>query len=132
MWAAGGVFSVVAVEILPDILKNHSPVQVVLGFTLGLLTMLGIKSIAEREAGEALSVSNDRLPISLLVGIGVDVAIDGILLGIGFAAGSTEGMLLAVALSIELLSLGMATATELGNNNMSKAKSLTTILYSYI
>ena len=35
-FAAGVVFSVVAVELLPDIVKNHQPTQVVIGFTLGL------------------------------------------------------------------------------------------------
>lgn len=65
--------------------------------------------------------------MSLLVAIGVDIFIDGLLLGIGFSAGNTEGMLLAIALSVELLSLGMATATELGENKLSTQKSIITI-----
>ena len=62
--------------------------------------------------------------MSLLVAIGVDIFIDGLLLGIGFSAGVNTGMLLAVALAIELLSLGMATATELGDNNVSKRNAI--------
>jgi len=42
------------------------------------------------------------LPWGLLVAIGIDIFIDGLLLGIGFAAGAKEGTLLAIALTIEL------------------------------
>ncbi|AZA81527.1 transporter [Chryseobacterium lactis] len=127
-FAAGVVFSVVAVEILPDVIKQHKPVQVVIGFALGLITMLFIKRFAETNKKEEEGITGSKLPISLLTGIGVDIFIDGILLGIGFSAGGSAGMLLAFALAIELLSLGMATATELGNNNLSKKKSIIIII----
>lgn len=123
-FAAGVVFSVVAVEILPDVVKEHKPFQVVMGFTLGLITMLAIRKLSASKEGTEKVVVKDKLPIALLAAIGVDIFIDGLLLGIGFSAGSKEGMLLAIALSVELLSLGMATATELGDNNLTKQKSL--------
>lgn len=126
-FAAGVVFSVVAVELLPDIIKEHKPVQVIIGFALGLITMLLIKKFAETKGETEVVTSAGKLPMSLLVAIGVDIFIDGLLLGIGFSAGSTEGMLLAIALSVELLSLGMATATELGQNKLSKQKSIMVI-----
>lgn len=123
-FAAGVVFSVVAVEILPDVVKEHKPLQVVIGFTLGLVTMLVVRKVAApKESNENIILKN-KLPVALLVAIGVDIFIDGLLLGIGFSAGSKEGMLLAIALSVELLSLGMATAAELGDNNLGKQKSL--------
>ncbi|HNP24880.1 MAG TPA: hypothetical protein PKM63_22665 [Panacibacter sp.] len=127
-FAAGVVFSVVAVELLPDIVRQHKPLQVVIGFALGLVAMLLIKKFAETKKEKELMVAKNILPLGLLVGIAVDIVIDGLLLGIGFSAGSKEGMLLAVALSVELLSLGMATATELGQNNLSRQKSITVIL----
>lgn len=127
-FAAGVVFSVVAVELLPDIVKEHKPLQVIVGFTLGLITMLAIKKITEvKEQGTGITITG-KLPMSLLVAIGVDIFIDGLLLGIGFSAGNKEGMLLAVALAVELLSLGMATATELGDNQLSRQKSVKVIL----
>ena len=127
-FAAGVVFSVVAVELLPDIVKEHKPLQVIVGFTLGLITMLAIKKITEvKEQGTGIIITG-KLPMSLLVAIGVDIFIDGLLLGIGFSAGNKEGMLLAVALAVELLSLGMATATELGDNQLSRQKSVKVIL----
>lgn len=126
-FAAGVVFSVVAVELLPDIIKEHKPVQVVIGFTLGLITMLLIKKFAEVKEEKEVTGPVGKLPMGLLIAICVDIFIDGLLLGIGFSAGSTEGMLLAIALSVELLSLGMATATELGENKLGKYKSITII-----
>lgn len=126
-FAAGVVFSVVAVELLPDIVKEHKPLQVIIGFASGLIAMLVIKKFAEAKEEKEIENSIAKLPMSLLVAICVDIFIDGLLLGIGFAAGSKEGMLLAVALSVELLSLGMATATELGENKLNKRKSIITI-----
>ncbi len=128
-FAAGVVFSVVAVELLPDIVKQHKPLQVIIGFTLGLITMLMIRAYSKNaETPTKDDIRKSLLPMSLLAGIGVDIFIDGLLLGIGFSAGSKEGMLLAIALSVELLSLGMATATALGDNNLSKQKSLGIII----
>ena len=127
-FAAGVVFSVVGVEILPDIVKNHLPFMTIIGFTLGFLAMIGVRKLAEGKEKAKMVSTGAVVPWSLLTGIGVDITIDGFLLGIGFAAGNTEGILLAVALSVELLSLGMATAAELGDNHMSKKKSLMLIV----
>ena len=52
----------------------------------------------------------------------VDVLLDGFLIGIGFAAGAREGRLLTVALTIELLSLGLALALELAEYGLPKVK----------
>jgi ZIP family zinc transporter len=44
----------------------------------------------------------------MMVPIGIDLFVDGLLVGIGFAAGVSAGRLLVIALSFELLSLGLA------------------------
>lgn len=123
-FAAGVVFSVVAVEILPDIIKNHLPVMTIIGFTLGFIAMTGIKKLTEGKGILPTSEAKNIIPWALVIAIGVDILIDGLLLGIGFAAGEAEGILLAIALAIELLSLGMATATELGDNQITMKKSI--------
>ncbi len=128
-FAAGVVFSVVTVELLPDVVKEHKPLQVIVGFTLGLVTMLLVKHFAEaKEKQEPSAEVTGKLPMGLLLGIGIDILIDGLLLGIGFSAGSTEGVLLAVALSIELLSLGMAVTTELGGARFTPRRSMAVTL----
>lgn len=122
-FAAGVVFSVVAVEILPDVVKNHSTAQAIIGFVLGFIVMVGIRKFTEVDEAEEQTTLG-KLPLSLLIAISVDIFIDGLLLGIGFSAGNTEGILLAIALSVELLSLGMATATELGDKGINKKKAM--------
>ncbi|TVT36811.1 transporter [Hymenobacter setariae] len=135
-FAAGVIFSVVAVELLPDIVQHHAPYEVALGFGLGVATMLGLRYFTQRlekqteaapEAPAAVTTgtaSASPLPWGLLVAIGIDILIDGLLLGIGFAAGAKEGTLLAIALTIELLSLGLATAVELRDGGHGKGRAV--------
>ena len=107
-FAAGVVFAVVASELLPDLKHAHSPIAMALGFALGVAVMLGIRRLApesEETPGEGRG-----WPWGLLVPVGIDLLIDGLLLGIGFAAGAREGKLLAAGLAIEGVSLGIATS----------------------
>ena len=72
------MFSVVAVEILPDVVKEHEPVYVIIGFSLGLFTMLMIERFTKPKEVESAEMENDNLlPIGLLVAISVAVFIDG-------------------------------------------------------
>jgi len=132
--AAGVIFSVVAVELLPDIVQHHAPYEVAIGFGLGVATMLGLRYFTQRLEKQQATGSQipgapgaagaSPLPWGLLVAIGIDIFIDGLLLGIGFAAGAKEGTLLAIALTIELLSLGLATAVELRQGGHSKGRAV--------
>ena len=119
-FAAGVVFSVVGVELLPDILRQHNPVPVVIGFTLGIAALLALRSFGPSE--ESLKLNPGRLPGSFLFAMGVDIFIDGFLIGIGFAVGAKEGKLLAFAVMIELLSLGLATVATLTQATVSRKR----------
>lgn len=110
-FAAGVVFSVVGVELLPDILRQHRAVPVIIGFTLGIAALLMLRYVGPSE--EALKRNPGKLPAAFLFAMGIDILIDGFLIGIGFAAGAKEGKLLAFALTVELLSLGIATVVTL-------------------
>ena len=123
--AGGVVFSVVAVELLPDITEKHTPLEVAVGFALGVLVMLGIRSLGASAEGKAEHAGNS---LGLLVGIGVDVLLDGLLIGISFAAGSREGVLLTFALTVELLSLGLAVSSTLGKKGVKRSKIMLTAL----
>ncbi len=128
-FAAGVVFSVVAVELLPDIIKNHKPIEVAIGFSLGIITMLAVKFFAEKfeEKREGKQTKNN-IPMGLLVALGIDLLIDGLLLGVGFAAGNTEGILLSVALALETFSLGLAVVLAFGKSNVSKKMKMLILL----
>ncbi|WP_345951222.1 transporter [Mucilaginibacter sp. PAMB04274] len=113
-FAAGVVFSVVAVELLPDMVRLHAPLTIIIGFTMGIVFMLGVKQVTGNLEKKAVgSGKSSGLPWPALSAVGIDLLIDGILLGIGFAAGEKEGLLLAIALSLECFSLGIAIVTTI-------------------
>lgn len=121
-FAAGVVFSVVGVELLPDILREHKPIHVIIGFTLGIAALLVLRSFGPSENP---SESGPRkAPVAFLCAVGIDLLIDGFLIGIGFAAGAKEGKLLTFALTVELFSLGVATAVTLMANALPRRKSV--------
>ncbi len=139
-FAAGVVFSVVAVELLPDVMKEHNAAATSIGFALGVAVMLGIKKLTgegenksgENEPAEKIADSEinenpanepaSNVSTAMLVGIGVDILVDGFLLGIGFAAGAKQGKLLALALTVELLSLGLALASSMSEAGTPRLK----------
>ena len=110
-FAAGVVFAAAAGEVLPEIMHTGSPIPLIIGFALGVIVMLGIKRLTEHF--EQHEVSQAGQPTRLVVVVGVDLLIDGLLVGVGFAAGAKVGLLLTVALTLEILFLGLSTAAEL-------------------
>jgi ZIP family zinc transporter len=126
------VFAALSVEVLPDLLHHRSPVATAIGFTLGTACMLGVKALTGHGEGEdehaheggGAPGATGRLPWSYLAAVGIDLLIDGLLLGVGFVAAARTGKLLAVALSLELLSLGLATTARLMGEGIGRAKTL--------
>lgn len=106
-FAAGVVFAAAAGELLPDVVHEKSPIAVILGGTIGVILMLGVKALTKKSEGS----------MSLITTVGVDVLIDGLIIGIGFAAGAKEGILLTIALTIELLFLSLSVSANLSKGN---------------
>ncbi|HCT7983841.1 TPA: transporter [Serratia liquefaciens] len=101
-FTAGIVFAAAATEILPD-LKQQSPWAVLLGGAAGVLMMLLVRRLGERAQG----------PVGFVATVGVDIFIDGLVLGIAFAAGAKAGLLLMLALTLEVLFLGLSIVGDL-------------------
>ncbi len=112
--AAGVVFAAAATEILPQVLHQASPAATLLGGGLGVAVMLGLKQIEERFAGK----------LALLAAVGLDILVDGLVLGLAFIAGAKAGMLLTIALTVEVLFLGLSVTTELAEGMRSKLRVL--------
>ncbi|MCS0588306.1 ZIP family metal transporter [Massilia norwichensis] len=108
-FAAGTVFSVLAVELLPDLMHRRMPWPTLIGFSLGVALMLTLKWIGDR----AEKAEGERSTRGLVTAMGVDVGLDGTLIGLSFAAGAKQGLLLTVGLVLELLFLGVSCATSL-------------------
>lgn len=117
-FAGGVIFAVVGVELIPDILKNDHALAVTLGFGLGAAAMLAIRYMLPEGGDESGGATG--VPKAMLVGTGVDLIIDGLIIGIGIAAGAKQGLLISIALSVEAVSLGLATSATLGQRRLSR------------
>jgi ZIP family zinc transporter len=107
-FAAGVVFAAVAVELLPQLQAHDSPIAMVFGFCLGVAAMLAAKLVFEN-AG-------------IIIPVGIDLFIDGVLIALGFAAGVKGGIVLLAGLTLETLSLGLSSAPSLVRSGLSKAR----------
>ncbi|WP_436902425.1 ZIP family metal transporter [Halovenus halobia] len=105
-FAAGVVTAAVAAELLPD-LHEETPAVVVIGFAIGVATMLGVHELSKRI--EKRGVGGQYAGAAgLLITVGIDMVIDGILIGVAFLAEPDTGVIIAIALAIEVLFLGVA------------------------
>lgn len=147
-FAAGIVFAAIALELLPEIKDEREPLAAILGFAVGIGLMLVVKIAVGKfgeKAGEAERAAasenapspaiekfkraqaaqptpQNKQPTSLLITLGIDILVDGLLIGVGFAAGAKQGLMLLVALSIEALFLGLSAAVALAQIGASRAK----------
>lgn len=111
-FAAGLVFAAAASEILPDLKHQGAAIPVVVGGMIGVLVMLGVKKLGERTKGA----------FGLVAITSVDILVDGLVLGTGFAAGAKQGILLTIALTIEILFLGLSMALKLGQASVPRMR----------
>jgi zinc transporter, ZIP family len=121
-FAAGVVFAALATELLPEVMHRRLPLVTIVGFALGVIVMLGIKALTE--GLQQKSKGAGLVPISLLIALGVDIALDGVLVGVSFAAGEKQGLLLTIALTLEVLFLGVSGASALTGGGVSARKAI--------
>ena len=103
-FAAGVIFYAAAGELLPDVLHKGATWSAIVGGGAGIVAMLILRRATEHAQG----------PAGLLAASALDALIDGLVLGLGFNAGQQQGTLLAIALAIEFLFLGLSIAGAFG------------------
>lgn len=80
-FAAGVVFALVAVELVPRVMQVREPIQVAIGFVLGVIAMLLIRNWSQGMASGAAGRSMTKsVNMGLLAAIAVDIFVDGLLL----------------------------------------------------
>jgi ZIP family zinc transporter len=113
-FAAGVVFAAAAIELLPKVL-HEAPSVAIGGFAAGIAVMFGMRAVTDRlERRPSTGGRARRLPLGFAGATAVDFAIDGVILGAGFSAGPTTGLLLTIALTIEYLFVGLSLSATLG------------------
>jgi Predicted divalent heavy-metal cations transporter len=133
-FAAGVVLAALVGEVLPDLRREGNLTWASIGFAAGAALVLSLGAYGRRRdaagAGRA-AVETARsgarrpavaLPLGLLVAVGIDLLMDGLLVGLGVTLGSTQALILTVALTIEILFLGLSVATELTGAGLSRSR----------
>jgi zinc transporter, ZIP family len=125
--AAGLVFAALVGEVLPEMTSKHpSPIMITGGFALGVALMLLMRWFIEGRVKPGEIVAEN--PTTLILVIGVDILIDGFLIGIGIGLGQVQGILLTVALGIEIFFLGLSTGVGMIEAGTNRRRILTTLL----
>lgn len=130
--AAGILFAALAAELLPDLVHRRLPWVTLAGFSLGILAMLALKEVARRWEKRVSGAAEGGFPTTLLVTAGVDILLDGLLIGISFAASARQGMLVTVALTLEVLFLGVAVAAALSGPRARRQALVTSLLFGFL
>jgi zinc transporter, ZIP family len=120
--AAGLLTAIIAVDILPEVRENGEVFPVLAGFSAGSVLMLGIRRLSiylEDDKDE-----NGDVPYGMGITAGLDTFIDGAIVGAGFAVNVELGLLLIIALALELSVLTMAVASELRKADVSRKKTV--------
>ena len=125
-FAAGVVFAAVGLELLPELVTNLELLPLIIGFCAGVALMLAVRKFAEKLKGSGGTSS-------LVLAAGVDVFIDGLLIGVSFDVGLEAGIIITIALAIELLFLALSVASSLAKEGKSKLRIIiTTIILSLL
>lgn len=120
-FAAGVVFAATALELLPKE-RTEATVPVIVGFALGIALMLGLRLLE----GKAEARGGGGLPSGLLLVTALDFTIDGLVLGMAFAAGEKSGILLATALTLEVLFVSLSVTTAVADAGVGRPVALAT------
>ncbi|MFY9142485.1 ZIP family metal transporter [Sulfuricurvum sp.] len=108
-FAAGVVLAALAVEVLPELGREHAPGWVLIGsFTIGGVLMYLMKLWSMHLEEQQSHSGGESFNYGLIAATFIDVAVDGFIIGAGFATGGNTGLILALGLSVELLFLGLS------------------------
>jgi ZIP family zinc transporter len=108
-FAGGVVLAALTTELLPQVMHRHAPFSAAVGFVIGTGLMLAIRGFFGDEQDAKEGEAEGEVTGSMVVAVGIDLLIDGFLIGLGFAAGARTGLLLTFALGLEVLFLGLST-----------------------
>jgi ZIP family zinc transporter len=120
-FAAGVVFAALAGEVLPDLRSEGHLGSVLLGFSTGVILLLGLGAYAERQEKDSAD-RRGALPLGLLSAVAIDLLIDGLLVGLGATLGDKQGLIITIALTIEILFLAVSVSIGLLDQGVPRAR----------
>ena len=121
-FAAGAVLAAVAANVIPEVEAIGTLTGIIGGFVAGGLAMIGLKWIVVRWEREEKRGRGQ--PIGLAAAAAVDTFLDGVIIGAGFAVNPQLGIILVVALGLELFFLTLSVGVEFREAKLESLKSL--------
>lgn len=119
-FAGGVVIAAVAIELLPKII-NQSKWLLAAGFLVGVALMMVIEWYGHQQRKQP---KLGRFPRSMVLAVAIDVFVDGLLIGVAFLADFRSGVVIALALALELLFLGLSTCAAMAKSQVPFTKAL--------
>jgi len=120
-FAAGIITALVAITLMPPVVRNGPATGVVIGFFVGgalyvIMEYVSAVKLAARPATEGGGVTS----LGLYIGILVDLVIDGVVIGIGSTLTLSTGVLLALGLAVSTLPLAFVTIATAKRQGVSR------------
>ena len=121
--AAGIVIAVIAIEIMPEALKETSAWVIALGFGLGCVAYIVIESSIEKFQDMRGAKAESNLGMWMIyVAVSVDLFSDGLLIGTGSAVSLSMAMVLALGQVLADGPEGYATIANMKGKGIARAK----------
>lgn len=126
-FAAGLIIAAATLDLLPEALHLGGGWPLIIGFVLGTAFMLALRALLN-QVGHGHSHDHSRgqvatqapattaVNLRLVTALAVVVLIDGAIIGVALSAGGAAALLIAIALSIELLFVAASTAGSTRGN----------------
>ncbi|RFZ46484.1 Zinc transporter ZupT [Mycobacterium marinum] len=129
-FAAGVVMAAVATEVLPDLRARGPLWLIILGFSAGVALLVGFRQFEdhgphgedEDEDGHDDVRAGGQVPVGFLAVVAVDLFIDGLLVATGATVSRRTAIIITIALTVEVLFLGVSVALRLTRSGVPKAR----------
>ncbi|WP_261899445.1 ZIP family metal transporter [Mycobacterium marinum] len=127
-FAAGVVMAAVATEVLPDLRARGPLWLIILGFSAGVALLVGFRQFedhgphGEDEDGHDDVRAGGQVPVGFLAVVAVDLFIDGLLVATGATVSRRTAIIITIALTVEVLFLGVSVALRLTRSGVPKAR----------
>ncbi|RFA06481.1 hypothetical protein B7R54_19100 [Subtercola boreus] len=123
-FAAGVVLAALAGEILPDLRQEGNLGWAVAGFTAGTAVMLTLGALGRKIESKPKDDTASVVPLGLIIAVGIDLLLDGLLVGLSSTLDSKQGLIITIALTIEILFIGLSVTTSLNQTGLSRRRSV--------
>ncbi|WP_232022067.1 ZIP family metal transporter [Mycobacterium basiliense] len=128
-FAAGVVMAAVAGEVLPDLRARGPLWLIVVGFSAGVAVLVWFRQFEDHgdhgegdEHDHAETAAGGQLPLGFLAVVAVDLFIDGLLVATGATVSNRTAVIITIALTVEVLFLGLAVALRLAGSGIPKVR----------